>query len=418
MVIVIIAEHSEMIDDWLSNCNTELAKLKEANTWMSFQRSFENLVFQLNALVGIIIPGTKYVADNIYQGTFGPYQAFGLEFPQEIEVQVDEQRSFFMPFESEKNQRSSFIFPELIEVEKVVQDILSSFENEPLRLVENQRKTVEKAMQAFDETITSIEKFAGQFIPNLNDAVAYWKKTSYAKLYFKNLGNFQIRKLNETFRKFSIIRKSRQDRRVFQYQLQFDGIPGLDTIDVDFTNWYNQIIIDEEIKNKEKELNNRLNIVASQLKEVGVKEKISRKLLLIFDQMNPEFPVNIDRIAELLEEDKVKAEETILYTLSKYPNIGKYDQMAQMLVFNKDFSKKQQKKKKMLKCPECKTELSPLDEKCPKCGKQFEICQICKGIIVGEKTLMCNSCERLFHKDHLEEWMNTNRNCPVCKNKI
>jgi len=415
MVIKIIVEHIEIINNWITSSKTELAKLKEANSWISFQKSFESLVFQLNILTDEIISRINYVSENIYSGTFGPYQAFGLEFPHMIEVEVNEQRSFVMPYNIPKGQKSPIIFPELNEVGKIIGAILSSFEEEPLRLVESQRKIVEEALQTFDETITAIEKFAGQFIPNLEDAVTYWKQAVYAKLYFKKLGDFQIRKLNTYFKKFA---RARQDGKVYQYQLDFGEMPGLDRIKVDFERWHNQVIINEEIKNKEKELNNRLNVVATQLKEVGVKEKSSRKLLSIFGQMNPEFPVNIDRLAELLEEDKVKTEETILYTLSKYPDIGKYDQMAQMLVFSKNFSKKQEKQQKELKCPKCKTVLQTADETCPNCGRKFEICQICRGIIIEGKTKDCNSCGRKFHKEHLEEWMNTNRNCPVCKEKI
>ncbi len=38
--------------------------------------------------------------------------------------------------------------------------------------------------------------------------------------------------------------------------------------------------------------------------------------------------------------------------------------------------------------------------------------------IVKEYSLKSNSCGRLFHKNHLEEWMNTSSYCPVCKSKL
>ena len=91
-----------------------------------------------------------------------------------------------------------------------------------------------------------------------------------------------------------------------------------------------------------------------------------------------------------------------------------------MLVFDKpDKVKKLVKKpKKKVKCPDCSVEVKSTAEKCPNCGKKFDSCPICRGIITTEKTKACSSCGRLFHKNHLEEWMNTNRNCPVCKEKL
>ena len=274
---------------------------------------------------------------------------------------------------------------------------------------------MESALDEFNESLTILEKYSGNFMLNLDQVVEYLQRVVFAKHYFKYLGRYNQKKFISIFKKYS---KARQEGKIWYYKIQYRTLLGFEKEFVDFGEWHSEIIFNEEIKNREKELESRLNVVANQIKEVGKQEEKSRKMLSIFEQMNPEFPVNIDRIAELVKVEKTVAEEILIYTLNKYSKIGKYDPMSQMFVFSGDYSKKQQKKEKIIKCPECKTDIGTTESKCPKCGKEFETCSICRGIIVKGKTLKCSSCGRLFHKEHLEEWMNTNRNCPVCKNKL
>ena len=48
-----------------------------------------------------------------------------------------------------------------------------------------------------------------------------------------------------------------------------------------------------------------------------------------------------------------------------------------------------------------------------------EICQICKLTLrKKQKICQCPGCNSLFHKNHLEEWLETENNCPVCKNRL
>lgn len=48
-----------------------------------------------------------------------------------------------------------------------------------------------------------------------------------------------------------------------------------------------------------------------------------------------------------------------------------------------------------------------------------KICSICKlELRSKQKILQCPFCGYLFHKDHLVEWLQTNKDCPVCNNLI
>lgn len=43
------------------------------------------------------------------------------------------------------------------------------------------------------------------------------------------------------------------------------------------------------------------------------------------------------------------------------------------------------------------------------------ICMICKlKITINEMVYKCPYCDNHFHENHLDEWLNTSKNCPVC----
>ncbi len=45
-----------------------------------------------------------------------------------------------------------------------------------------------------------------------------------------------------------------------------------------------------------------------------------------------------------------------------------------------------------------------------------ERCGICKLTFnQGQLAVFCPQCETLFHKDHLKNWLQTTKHCPVCK---
>ncbi len=52
-------------------------------------------------------------------------------------------------------------------------------------------------------------------------------------------------------------------------------------------------------------------------------------------------------------------------------------------------------------------------------NNQIAICAICKLEIRNTQViLICNYCQSLFHKNHLKQWLQTTRECPVCKRII
>lgn len=48
-----------------------------------------------------------------------------------------------------------------------------------------------------------------------------------------------------------------------------------------------------------------------------------------------------------------------------------------------------------------------------KAGK--EKCGICKlAFTSGDIIIQCPNCKKLYHKEHLESWFQTNKHCPIC----
>jgi len=48
-----------------------------------------------------------------------------------------------------------------------------------------------------------------------------------------------------------------------------------------------------------------------------------------------------------------------------------------------------------------------------------KICKICKlDLRKKQKVVACPQCQSLFHKEHLEEWLEKSQNCPVCSEKL
>ena len=46
-------------------------------------------------------------------------------------------------------------------------------------------------------------------------------------------------------------------------------------------------------------------------------------------------------------------------------------------------------------------------------------CSICKlELREKQRVLQCPYCENLFHKEHIEEWLQNNTKCPVCQKKL
>jgi len=82
--------------------------------------------------------------------------------------------------------------------------------------------------------------------------------------------------------------------------------------------------------------------------------------------------------------------------------------------------KKPEQKKQ---CLYCEADLVDVEDEgpivCLNCGKKAPYCEVCKNIITaGEKITQVKSCNHVFHKNHILEWIKIKGTCPICKNQI
>ncbi|NVM29803.1 MAG: hypothetical protein HWN65_13245 [Candidatus Helarchaeota archaeon] len=69
-------------------------------------------------------------------------------------------------------------------------------------------------------------------------------------------------------------------------------------------------------------------------------------------------------------------------------------------------------------CPICGIKIPKNGDNCPKCGRLFNQCGICKFYIydLGEE-IQCPSCQNYFHSREFYEWLKIKGNCPNCNTK-
>ncbi|MHA1166742.1 MAG: zinc ribbon domain-containing protein [Candidatus Hodarchaeales archaeon] len=70
-------------------------------------------------------------------------------------------------------------------------------------------------------------------------------------------------------------------------------------------------------------------------------------------------------------------------------------------------------------CMKCGSQVKINSKVCEKCGKEIEICEICKKAInPGDVVSECKYCNRLFHHSHLRETVKVFGECPICRCKL
>ncbi|MHA2295584.1 MAG: hypothetical protein ACXAEU_21815 [Candidatus Hodarchaeales archaeon] len=170
-------------------------------------------------------------------------------------------------------------------------------------------------------------------------------------------------------------------------------------------------------------------ITASIVKEEVVLKQISE----VFSQPDPEWlqqdPL-LEQAAELLEDhekpidmseisDALKVNENqVIRTLSLLVGHGYYPLGSfQLQVFDKGGKIKGVALK--IKCESCKASLEVYFLICPKCGKERQVCIICKGSLEDTGGVAsCPHCHLLSHEKHLLAWLKFKEQCPLCRRAL
>ncbi len=70
-------------------------------------------------------------------------------------------------------------------------------------------------------------------------------------------------------------------------------------------------------------------------------------------------------------------------------------------------------------CKDCGTTIDYFDKFCINCGIKINWCIVCrKEIMRSDLVLSCPSCQRAFHKEHIQEWLKVKGMCPSCGERL
>lgn len=90
-----------------------------------------------------------------------------------------------------------------------------------------------------------------------------------------------------------------------------------------------------DVKSRYQNIILRRQELEQQIRIYGIIASNAPKVLRILEQMNPEFPVYLQRLTELTMLEKRMTEDALKYVLAKTPELGKYDELSQILMFTK-----------------------------------------------------------------------------------
>jgi len=151
--------------------------------------------------------------------------------------------------------------------------------------------------------------------------------TKLATIY-NSLDGWNLRKhLAGTLKKHKLKKNTSDENNIFMFIDKEIRIPW--NISESFT------IRTEETRDLVAKQNGMFKDYFRKILRIRELDEYSQILLKQLEKMDPEFQVNLSRLAELVKMKKEITEETLLYLLRKYPKIGKYDEMSQMLRFAK-----------------------------------------------------------------------------------
>lgn len=388
-----------LIDFWIDSTKCEYETLKESNSLFEMQDALRNLSYKLAMFRTEIFVSAKDRASEIVK-------AKGISI-QETYSSLEEMRLAVFPrlgeaveLVKEIAKNLNDLFERFFTVAEINVDRFYTNSLERVEKVENCINKNKLNMTELDELINEVNGFEIGLVTVIREnqitGIMLWD-------HFRTFLHAGDDSGNEITDKFP---------RDYKFKIG--------DIELNLLSLREKENVADKYIEKKRDLGERIGELTGRIMTLKTSAQSHSTILEVISKLDPEFPINLQRLSELVKMDNKKTEKALEYIIQLYPQIGKYDSMSQMLVFDKPdkIKKKTKKPKKKVKCPDCDSEIKSTLNNCPNCGKEFDICSICRGIITTEKTKSCSSCGRIFHKNHLKEWMNTNSNCPVCKDKL
>lgn len=150
------------------------------------------------------------------------------------------------------------------------------------------------------------------------------------------------------------------------------------------------------------------------------------KVLKVIQQLRPNIPVTLPRIAELVQTPKKYVEDILQAILEQKPMLGEFLNLEQVFILKEDTDELIDdlishpiSRYGHFHCPNCQEIIENRSANvCPACGEAVLRCVVCKLPISSEDGIgKCSECEGLAHLNHLQEWVKVHGKCPTCLQK-
>lgn len=202
---------------------------------------------------------------------------------------------------------------------KKYSDLITNYQ---LKMLNSLKQTVQQLETSFEESPPPTLKEMQPLFQDLNTNL--------------NLLNYYL-----PGRTYSIIEQkgSIYEHQIQLYQPYFQGQKQLKLLAKFFAEVNYQPSPDtsefKDIQNQYSDLQTRIKLFTENLNSYAKIVLVEPKVLETLKKMDPEFPVFLPRLSELVEEEKKQTESALKIVLLRAPKIGKYDSMSQVLKFTK-----------------------------------------------------------------------------------
>ncbi len=247
MIEKIVEIHSNHLQAWLNESENELNELKQTTSWFVFSQKYGNLVTLIDVLFKEVIPKLKSTAEQIQSLLYSPYERLSIEFPQEIKITIFENKELKITFTESKIKNSKNFYPDIEKVEKQLDRILQSLEDEPVRIIEAVRADLQISLEDLDDAVKTLEKVIASDIPDTEMLLDGYRKIAKSKYYRRLIKQFRPNQLSVKLQSVDCAKQviedfQRRKDKVYKFKFDVEGLLGYELKQVDVSKWYKEKI--------------------------------------------------------------------------------------------------------------------------------------------------------------------------------
>lgn len=335
MFSLFVKNYENMFRMWIQSVESERKVLAQTSTPIEFQRSFLKLIehivyfdslwFEMEEKVNSLFKGViRYaVKVKIPKPPYFTFEPLNSEYPDKVDADLvlTEYETLYSILPLSKDAIDLFfdVIQELKESPTQFQMIVQNYQNE----------IISRQAGFIDELTTKLNKSPPPTLPELYPLL---QNLIISHLF---LSHYDI---NHTY---PLIDPNSHSYNMFTnaYNRVFSGNDKLFllTKKSDGKLEFHQFTQTEEFERiKESYISNneKMEVLTDKISSFAEAASLEPRILQTLLKMDPEFPVFLPRLAELVDSDRELTERALMYVLQRNPEIGKYNTMAQVLKFS------------------------------------------------------------------------------------